>query len=121
MFLSRALDEAREVFGVAEGALIHDDDALEGGHFAGGGQLFILLAGGEDEDFGTGVPDAVAKLLRIQGGVEGYIDGAEGEDGEVGDGPLPAVFAEDGDAIAFDDAPTGEEVSEGADAAIELG
>ena len=44
-------------------------------------------------------------LIGEQVGVDGNVDSADGEAGEVGDGPLPAILGEDGDAIAFADAP----------------
>ena len=102
------------------GGGVHDDDVAEGGENAGELELCELVAGGEDEDLGGGVAEHVADLVGGEGGVEGDVDGAEGEGGEVGDGPLPAILAEEGDAVATLDAPVEEVGGEGADAAVEI-
>ena len=116
----RGLHDLGEAFGVGEVALVHDDDVLElGAVGAAGLDFFVLLLGADDGYFGGGILEHVGDVLGGGGGVEWDVGGAEGEDGHVGDGPLPAVFAEEGYAVAFGDVPLGELVGEGADAAVE--
>ncbi len=90
------------------------------GLIADGGDFLVLASCRDDDDAGAGVGQHSGDLLGGEGGVEGHIDGAEGEDGEIGDRPLPAIFGEDGDAVALADAPSGERGGEGANAAVEL-
>ena len=40
-------------------------------------------------------------LFAGEGGIDGHIDSANGERGKIGDSPLPAVFADEGDAISL--------------------
>ncbi len=85
---------------------------------ADGGDFFVLPGGRNDDYARAGVGEHPGHLLRGQGGIERHIDGAQGEDGEVGDRPLPAIFGENGDAIALVDFPFREGGGEGADARI---
>ena len=68
-------------------------------------ELFKLLAGGNDGDAAAGVLNQGGDLLAGQGGIDGHIGGADGQGGEVAHRPLPAVFADEGDAVAFLRAP----------------
>ena len=114
------LHDFGEAYGLVEGAGVHDDEVLEVGAFGAAGlDFFVLLFGAHDGYFGAGILEHVDDVLGGAGGVEGDVGGSEGEHGHVGDGPLPAVFAEQDYAVAFADAPFGELLGEGADAAVE--
>ena len=67
--------------------------------------LFQLVLRGYGDDACGGVVEDVGSLLRRVGGLNGNGDGAEGKRREIGDRPLGAIFAEDGDAIAMADTP----------------
>ena len=84
------------------------------------GDLVVLSAGGDEEDARAGVGKEGNDLVGEEVGVDGDIGDAHGEAGEVGDGPLPAVLGEDGDAVAFADAPDAERFGKSADALIDL-
>ena len=60
---------------------------------------------GNCDDAGAGIVEDEGSLLGSLRGIDGNCDGSEGEGGEVGGGPLRAIFAEDGDAVALADAP----------------
>ena len=72
---------------------------------AGLRDLVVLGAGGNDGNARAGVGKENGGLVGGERGIDGYVDGSESESGEVGYGPLPAIFAEDGDAVALADAP----------------
>ena len=98
--------ERPHVHGVGQlGSLVHDDDVLQAGLFANGGELLVLLAGGNKGDARLGVLQYVQDLLGGLGGVDGDDDGAQQQGGVVGDGPLRAVLAEDDHTVAFTNAP----------------
>ena len=50
----------------------------------------------------------------------GTLTRIDGEDGEIGDGPLPAVFGDEGNAVALFRAPTQKSLSERMDALVDL-
>ena len=93
----------------------------EGGRGGGMGRDFVELRSRRDEDrTGTGVGEQGENLIGEKIGIDGDVDSADGEAGEVGDGPLPAIFREDGDAIALTDAPGAECGGDSADALVDL-
>ncbi len=83
------------------GGGVHDEDAFERGSGADGVELVELLAGGNDGDAAAGIVDQHGDLFAGEGGIDGNVGGADGKGGEVGDGPLPAILADDGDAVAL--------------------
>jgi len=82
--------------------------------------LLILSARGDEDGARAGVGEEGNDLVGEQVGIDGDVGGADGEAGEVGEGPLPAIFGEDGDAIAFADAPGAERSGDGTNALIDL-
>ena len=82
--------------GAFRSVAIHDEDALELGLGTNGVELFELLAGRDDGDAASGVGEEDGDLIAGQRGIDGDIDGVDGEDGEVGDGPFPAIFGRSG-------------------------
>ena len=101
-------------------ALIHDDDVFESWEISGLLKLVVLIFAGEHGYFGAGVPQHVTDLIGRERGVEGDVDGAEGEGCKVGNGPFPAVLAENSDTIAFDNSPAPEGVGQGTDTTVEI-
>ncbi len=80
---------------------IHHDDVLQLGLGADRVQLVELLASGDDGNAAAGVAHQLRDLLAGEGGVDGHIGGADGQSGKIGDRPLPAVLADEGDAVAL--------------------
>ena len=71
------------------------------------------------ETTATRAPESISRsgdLVGGQGGVDGYVDSAQHQGGEVDHGPLPAILGQQRDAIAFDDAPGEKDVGQGIDA-----
>ena len=64
-------------------------------------KLVELLARGDDGDAAIGIAHLLGDLLAGEGGIERHIGGAYGEGGEIGDGPLPAILANEGDAVTL--------------------
>ena len=95
---------------------IHDDDLLKAGSAADGRNFFVLSFGRDEGNASFGIDQQQRDLLRRQGGVNGNVDGAQSQGSEVDQGPLPAIFGQQGDAVALHDAPGGEAIGEGVDA-----
>ena len=93
---------------------------LELGLGAHGVELVELLARGDDGDAAAGVAHQLGDLLAGERGIDGHIGRANGQRGEVGDGPLPAIFADEGDAIALFRAPVEKGLGQRADALVDL-
>ncbi len=73
------------------------------------GEHFIELRfGGDKYHASAGIGEDVGSLLRCQCRIDRNCNRAEKNRCEVGHRPLRPVFAEDGYAVAFADAPTGE-------------
>ena len=68
-------------------------------------QLVELLAGGNHGDAAARVLHQHCNLLAGKGGIDGHIDRADGQRGEIGHRPLPAVLADQRNAIALLRAP----------------
>ena len=68
-----------------------------------------------------GIVEEERGLLRCLGGINRNRDRAQGQRREIGDRPLRAILAEDGDAIAFANAPGFKRASHAHDAAVNLG
>ncbi len=102
------------------GNRIHDHDAFEMGSGADRVELVVLLAGGDDGDAATGILDQHGDLVAGQGGINGDVGGADGERGEVGDGPFPAILSDEGNTVAFLHAPLEQSLSQRAHALVEL-
>ena len=64
-------------------------------------QLVKLLARGDDGDAAAGVAHQLGDLLAGERGIKRHIGGADGQRGEIGYGPLPAVLADEDDAVAL--------------------
>ena len=101
------------------GRLVHEDDVLDLGFRLDGAQLGQLRGGGDECRFGPGVAEKKGDLPGGERGVDGNGDGAGEQDGEVGDGPLGAIFGKDGDAIAVGDAVAAEFLCDPHDPAVE--
>ena len=99
---------------------IHHHDAFEVGLVAHGGELVELHARGDDGDAAAGVANLLRDLLAGEGGIEGDVGRADGERGKVGNDPLPAVFADERDAIALFRAELEKRSGQGAHALIDL-
>ena len=99
---------------------VHDQNPLQLRLVAHGVQLVELLAGGDYGDAAAGVVQQHGDLLAGKRGVDGHIHGADGQRGEVGDGPLPAVFGDQGDAVAFLRAPAEKSLRQRADPLVDL-
>jgi hypothetical protein len=67
--------------------------------------LFQLALRGHGDDARSGIVEDVGSLVGGLGGINRDRDRAQRERGEIGNRPLRAIFAEDGDAIAVVDAP----------------
>ncbi len=59
-------------------------------------------------------------LLGGESGVDGHGGSAGEQDGKVGNGPLRAIFGEDGDAVATRDALVAERLDDAHDPAVEV-
>ena len=99
---------------------IHHHDALKLGLVAHGVQLVELLARGDDGDAAAGVANLLGDLLAGERGIDGHIGRANGQRGKIGDDPLPAVLADERDAVALFRAELEKRRSQGADALIDL-
>ena len=99
---------------------IHDHDPFQHRLAADGVQLVELLAGGDHGNPAAGIPHQPCNLLTGERGINGHIDCANGQRGEVGDGPLPAVLGDQGDAVALLCAPTEKNFAQGSDALVDL-
>ena len=64
-------------------------------------KLVKLHARGNDGDAAAGVANQFRDLLAGKGGIDGHIGRADGQRGKIGDHPLPAVLADEGDAVAL--------------------
>ena len=64
-------------------------------------QLVELLARGNDGDAAAGVAHQFRHLLTGEGGIDGHIGRTDGQGGKIGDCPLPAILADEGDAVAL--------------------
>ena len=93
---------------------------LQAGLRAHGLKLVELLARGDDGDAATGVANLLGDLLAGERGIERHIGGADGQHGEVGDGPLPAILADEGDAVALFRAEAQKRRGQRTDALIDL-
>ena len=87
---------------------------------ADGIQLLVLLMCRDDGNATAGIAYQGCDLFPKQGGVNGHIGGANGECGEVGNGPLPAVFADEGDAVSLLSAPAQKGRSKGSNPLVNL-
>ena len=70
--------------------------------------LAVQLLGDKD-GLGLGMPENVMDFRRTEIRQDRHGDGAHGGDGQVGDAPVGTVLAEDGDPVAVDDSPVGQE------------
>ena len=99
---------------------VHYYDELQLGLRAHGVKLVELLAGGDDGDAAIRVAHLFGDLLAGEGGIKRHIGGAYGQGGEIGDGPLPAILADDGDTVALLSAEAQKSGGQRADALIHL-
>jgi len=79
-----------------------------------------LFLRGEENDAAAGIAKLSQRLLRGERGVERNGDGSEQQAGHVGDGPFGAILAEDGDAVAFANAPVTQSLRDGRDPIMEF-
>ena len=85
-----------------------------------GVELVELLAGGDEGNAAAGIADEGCDLLAGERGVDGNVGCSDGERGEVGNGPLPAIFGDEGDAVALLCSPGEQGLGQRADALIDL-
>jgi len=85
-----------------------------------GQHLFQLVLRGHRDDARPGISEDERSLLRCLCGINGNRDRAQGKRREISDRPLRAIFAEDGDAIAFANTPGFQRASDSHDAAVNL-
>ena len=64
-------------------------------------QLVELLARRDDSDSAACVTHLLGDLFASQRGIEGNIGSTDGQRGEIGDGPLPAVLADKDNAVTL--------------------
>ena len=93
---------------------------LKRGLRAHGLKLVELLARGDDGNAAIGVANLLGDLLAGERGIERHIGRADGQRGEIGDGPLPAILADESDAVAFFRAEAEQCGGQSADALIDL-
>ncbi len=86
------------------GGFVHEDDGFDKGLRLNGAELCKLCGGGDKGRLGPGVTEEKRNLLGGERGVDGHGSSAGEQNGKVGDGPLRAIFGEDGDAVAVRDA-----------------
>ena len=103
------------------GTVVHDDDVLQVGLLANSGDLFVLLAGGNEDDARLGILQHEQALLAGLRGVDRDVDDPQQQAGEIGDRPLRAVLAEYDDAVALLDSPGLQLARGGVDPAAQLG
>ena len=103
-FLSTSRTSDERQHGICGSLFIHEDDAFDRGLRARLHNFFILAASGDDGNACGRVGQENRCLVGGQRRVDGDVDGSEGECCEIGNGPLPAIFAEDGDALPLGDA-----------------
>ena len=106
--------------GAAGRGRVENHDGLQRSLRAHGLKLVELLACGDKGDAAIGVANLLGDLLARERGIERYICRADREDGEIGHGPLPAILADKGDAIALFRAETKQRGSQRMDALIHL-
>ena len=114
------LHEAMHVDGVGSLDRIHHDHSFERRLVASGKNLLQLLFGGDNDDARTRIAQDEGSLHVGERGVNGYDHGAQKKGSEVSDGPLRAIFTQDGEAISLGDSPSSEGASESDDITIEL-
>ena len=123
--LAAALVGAGEHFAEGDGSFggsnrIHDHDPIELCLRAHGGQLFVLLAGGDDGDAAAGILQQGGNLVAGQRRINGHVGGADGQGGEIAHRPLPAVFTDQANAVALLRAPVQQRFAQRADALVHL-
>src|SRR5271157_3602402 len=120
--LPRVAQERLHVDRVAQlGSVVHNDDVLKAGLLANGSQLLVLLAGGNEGNTRLGILQHVQDLLGGLRGVDGHDHSAQQQGCVVGDGPLPAVLAQDDYAVALANVPGLQLTSGGVNPAPQLG
>ena len=72
---------------------------------SGSPALFPTGSSWTRHDARSGIVEDERSLLRGLGGIDRDGDCAQGEGGEIGDGPLRTVLAENGDAVALTNSP----------------
>ena len=78
--------------------MLHDDDGFDQ---AGGLDLMRKLDGGDEGDASAAVAQLSGGLVGGQRGKHRHIDRTDGEAGEIGYGPLPAILCDERDAVAL--------------------
>ena len=77
-------------------------------------ELVELLARRDDGDAAAGIVNLLGDLLACERGIDGHIGRADRKRGKIGDDPLPAVLADQSDAVAFFHAEIKERGGQGA-------
>ena len=99
---------------------VHHQNPLHRRLLLNGQHLFQLVLRGHSDDARPGIVEDEGSLLRRLRGINRNRDRAQGKHREIGDRPLRAIFAEDGDAIAFANSPGFKRASDAHDAAVNL-
>ena len=99
---------------------IHHDDALKLGLVAHGEKLVELQPRGDDRDAATGVANLLGNLLAGERGIERHIGRTNGQRGKIRDQPLPAIFADECDAVTLFRAELEKGGGQCADALVDL-
>ena len=99
---------------------IHYDGVFELRLGKDGENLLQLVVGREEDGAASGIAQRKGGLLSGERRVERDGDGSEEQGGHVRNGPLGAVFAEDGDAVAFTNSPVAQRAGDGRDFLAEL-
>jgi hypothetical protein len=87
--------------GSVRGGRVHYYDGLKRSLRAYRLKLVELLASGDEGDAAIGVANLLGDLLASQSGIKRHVCRANGQHSEVGDCPLPAILADEGDAVAL--------------------
>ncbi|MNX69608.1 hypothetical protein D3C86_1008330 [compost metagenome] len=94
--------------------LVEDQGQAQGRHLGGDlAQLGELGGGGGDDRAGGAIVERPGDRLGVEGGVEGHVHGPDPEHRLIGDGPLEAVLAQQGHALADPDAALDQVGAEG--------
>jgi hypothetical protein len=99
---------------------VHDDDSF---HRCSGNDrrnFAQLLFSGEKNDATAGILQNEFRLLGGEGGIDGDGDRPDELAGKVRGGPLRAVFAQDGDAVALGNSPGEQGLRNSGDVAVKL-
>ena len=99
---------------------IHHENVFQLSMGANGVEFVELLAGGDYGNAAAGIGEEGGDLIACEGGVNGDVDGSDGQDGKIRNHPLPAILGNDGNAIAFFRSPAQERLSQLMDSLVDL-